>query len=159
MPKNKPDTELEQEIVDLQALPDLTEVSWEEVEPDPDALEAASDADTIEPVQDKPKKKRGKAAKKAEIDPETGEPIVKPPRKTRAESRRFSPENIREMNRLFYTGMSKAKIAAQFECSAVFIWNVIQRNVYKDVDVSDIVAEFVDESATDDVPSQDQAAE
>lgn len=69
------------------------------------------------------------------------EKVSKPKGSRKNPHRRFTDDQIREMFRLKKAGFSGSKIARQFECSSVVANNILRRDIYADVDVSDIIGE------------------
>lgn len=76
--------------------------------------------------------KRVKGKKATKVEGEEG--AVKGPRK-----RRYTDEQIREFFEMKLNGYSQTKIAKHFDCSGVFVSNVLRRNVYADVFVDDLL--------------------
>ena len=137
---------------------DLSNVDWADLEEAPEVTLADADA-AEEAVAEKPaKKKKAKKAKKAKAEPEldeNGEPVKK------SRKRRYTDDQAREMYRLYKEGVAKKQIAVQFECSAVFVYNMVKRNVYQDLDFSDMDAEFekIAQDAADAAPEAEEATE
>ncbi len=77
------------------------------------------------------KKRTTKKAKTAAADGAEG---AKTPRK-----RRYTDDQIREFFEMKINGYSQTKIAQHFDCSGVFVSNVLRRNVYADVFVNDLL--------------------
>lgn len=88
--------------------------------------------------------KKAKAAKKTKAEPELDEEgnPVKQSRK-----RRYTDEQAGNMYRLYLLGHSKKAIAEEFGCSPVFVYNMVNRRVYQDLDFSHIDAEVQAELA------------
>lgn len=59
----------------------------------------------------------------------------------REESRKLSNEQVREIFNLHVTkGMTGYSIAKQLGENSVYVYNILNRKIYSDVDVSDIIA-------------------
>lgn len=55
------------------------------------------------------------------------------------ETRNMSEEDIRTIFKLNKEGMSGYKISKQYDTNPTYIYNILNRNIYKDIDVSDII--------------------
>ena len=92
--------------------------------------------------------------------------IAKPPKKEKApkepkektpRKRTYSDDQIRKMFELRIDGFTYSKIAERFSCSGMFVRNVLLRNVYKDVNIDDLLEQL--EQATSEKPAAaDQSA-